>query len=107
HIVSAIVDTAHQLAGLYLDAGDTTNARWAVYRAWLADPYRGDDEPWHDIMRAEYVDGHTAELRHLLAELIRVRDAEVPEDLQPATYELLRALLPELIHRTSGAPASK
>jgi hypothetical protein len=38
---------------------------------------------------------------------MRIRDAEVPEDLQPATYELLRALLPDLIHPTSGAPAHR
>ncbi len=106
HIVSAIVDTAHELARLYLDADDTINARWAVHRAWLADPYRGDDELWHDIMRAEYVDGHAAELRHLLAELMRARDAEVPEDLQPATYEMLRALLPDVLYPTGSTPVT-
>ena len=66
HVSSAIVDTAHQLAELYLDAGDTAGARWAVQRAWLTDPHRGDDEPWHDLMRAASAEGHTAELRNLL-----------------------------------------
>jgi hypothetical protein len=101
HIVAAVVDTAHQLAQLYLEAGDTAGARWAVQRAWLADPYRGDDELWHDIMHAEHLDGHTAELRQLLGELIQAREAEVPEDLQPATYRWLRSLAPDLLHAST------
>ncbi|WBC08891.1 LysM peptidoglycan-binding domain-containing protein [Micromonospora sp. WMMA1947] len=103
HLTSAIVDTAHELAGLYLDAGDITGARWAVQQAWLADPERGDDGPWHDILRAAHAEGHTAELRNLLGELMRVREAEVPEDLAPVTYALLRELLPDLLAATSGA----
>ncbi|WP_406071204.1 LysM peptidoglycan-binding domain-containing protein [Micromonospora sp. NBC_01638] len=102
HITSAVVDTAHELAELYLDAGDPTGARWAVQRAWLADPERGDDGPWHDIMRAAHVEGHTAELRNLLGELMRTREAEVPEDLAPVTYALLRELLPDLLSASSG-----
>ncbi|MET8042529.1 LysM peptidoglycan-binding domain-containing protein [Micromonospora sp. NPDC005215] len=102
HITSAIVDTAHELAELYLEAGDPTGARWAVQRAWLADPERGDDGPWHDIMRAAHAEGHTAELRNLLGELMRAREAEVPEDLTPVTYALLRELLPDLLSATSG-----
>ncbi|GGM23787.1 LysM peptidoglycan-binding domain-containing protein [Dactylosporangium sucinum] len=103
HLVSAIVDTAHELAELYLDAGDTTGARWAVQRAWLADPHRGDDEPWRDVMRAAHAEGHTAELRNLLAELIRAREAEVPEDLAPDTYAWLRPLLPGLLGASTVA----
>jgi hypothetical protein len=92
HLVAAVVDTAHHLAALCLDSGDTAGARWAVAKAWTADPYRGDDEPWHDLMRAEHTDGNTAELRSLLDDLMRVRDAEIPEDLQPTTYALLQRL---------------
>ncbi|MET9300678.1 LysM peptidoglycan-binding domain-containing protein [Micromonospora aurantiaca] len=103
HLTSAIVDTAHELAELYLDAGDITSARWAVQQAWLADPERGDDGPWHDVMRAAHAEGHTSELRNLLGELMRVREAEVPEDLAPVTYALLRELLPDLLAATSGA----
>jgi len=101
HITAAIVDTAHELAQTYLDAGDTAGARWAVHRGWLADPDRGDDTLWHDLMRAEHADGHSAELHHLMGELIRTRDAEVAEDLQPATYELLRTLLPDLFRAST------
>lgn len=104
HITSAIVDTAHELAELYHDAGDTAGMRWAVQTAWLADPHRGDDDPWHDLMRAARIEGHTAELRSLLGDLMRTRDAEVPEDLSPETYAWLRPLLPEVLSAstTSG-----
>ncbi|MEU3455351.1 LysM peptidoglycan-binding domain-containing protein [Micromonospora sp. NPDC006766] len=101
HIMSAVVDTAHDLAELYLDAGDTTGARWAVQQAWLADPDRADDGPWRDIMRAAHAEGHAAELRNLLGELMRAREAEVPEDLTPTTYALLRELLPDLLAATA------
>ena len=97
HIASAVVDTAHQLAQLYLDAGDTIGARWAVHCAWQADPTRGDDHPWQDLMRAVHADGRTAELRNLLDELVRTRDAEYPEDLPPDTYALLQDLLPDVL----------
>jgi hypothetical protein len=76
HLASAIVDTAHQLVALYLDAGNTTSARWAVEQAWQADPDRLDDHPWLDLMRITAADGHTSELRTLLEQLIETR--EVP-----------------------------
>jgi LysM repeat protein len=104
HVVSAIVDTAHELAEMYLEAGDTINARWTVQRAWLADPYRGDDELWRDIMRAEHVDGHGAQLRRLLGELMRARDAEVPEDLAKNTYAWLRTVLPDVLEPSTSSP---
>ena len=97
HLSSAIVDTAHQLAEFYLEAGDTAGTRWAVQRAWLADPHRGDDAPWIDLMRAMHQDGSTAGLRSLLGELLQAREAEVPEDLAPATYTWIRQLLPDPI----------
>ncbi|MEU7802754.1 LysM peptidoglycan-binding domain-containing protein [Micromonospora arborensis] len=103
HLVSGIVDTAHQLAELYLEAGDTTGARWAIGQAWLADLHRGDDGPWRDLMRAAQMDGHAAEVRNLLAELMRSREAEVPEDLSRETYAWLRPLLPEVLASTVGS----
>jgi len=48
-------------------------------------------------MRVAHRDGHAAELRNLLAELMRVRDAEVPEDLSKETYTWLMPLLPDLL----------
>ncbi|WP_328384190.1 LysM peptidoglycan-binding domain-containing protein (plasmid) [Micromonospora zamorensis] len=101
HLVSGIVDTAHQLAELYLDAGDTAGARWAIGQAWLADLHRGDDGPWRDLLRAAQMDGHAAEIRNLLSELMREREAEVPEDLTKETYAWLRPLLPEVLAGSS------
>jgi LysM repeat protein len=95
HLVSAIVDTAHELAELYLDAGEPDRARWAVHHGWLADPYRGDDELWRDLMRAEHGDGRLDELRQLVTELMSARGVEVPEDLHPQTYQFLVSLLPD------------
>jgi len=100
HITAAIVDTAHLLAKLYLEAGDTTGARWAVQRAWLADPARTYDQPWRDLMLCQHRDGHEAELRATFAELMRVRDAEVPEDLDPETFQLVLELLPSTVRAT-------
>ena len=93
HILAVIVDTAHHLAQLYLEAGDTAGARWAVHQSWIADPDRGHDEPWLDLMHAEHIDGNRAELRQLGEQLLRARDAEVPEDLAPATFREMDGLL--------------
>lgn len=94
-IIAAITDIAHRLAAHSLDHGDTTTARWAVNQAWLADPDRGVDDLWLDLMRAEHLDGHTATQQHLLTEFLQARDAEVPEDLPSRTYNLIRALVPD------------
>lgn len=102
HLTAAIVDTAHQLAELLLAADDTIGARWAVGKAWLADPARSYDQPWQDLMRAQHRDGHTAALRATFADLLRAREAEVPEDLAPETFQVCLRLLPDLIR----APAS-
>lgn len=97
NLASAVVDTAHQLVDLYLAAGDTTGARWAVERAWLADPARLDDHPWIDAMRVARADGRSAELRALLDDLVRTREAEVPEDLSPDTYGAVHELVGDLL----------
>ncbi|MDT5024859.1 MAG: hypothetical protein QOE61_1285 [Micromonosporaceae bacterium] len=93
HVVAAVIDVAHELAQHYLDEGDTTGARWAVAQAWAADPDRGYDEPWVDRMRAERHDGNRAELEQLHEQLLHARGAEVPEELAPATYRAIQALL--------------
>jgi hypothetical protein len=94
HLAAAIVDTATELAELYLAAGDTTGARWAVDKAWQADPDRNHDQPWHILLRAHAHDGHLAELQACVHELMRLREAEVEEDLDPAIYALLQDVLP-------------
>ena len=97
HLTSAIVDTAHQLVNLHLDAGDTTAARWAVELAWLADPDRTHDHPWLDLMRITTTEGHTSELRSLINQLIHTRDVEVPEELSPDTYAQINHLAGDLL----------
>jgi hypothetical protein len=97
HLASAIVDTAHQLVNLYLDAGDTVAARWAVEQAWQADPDRLDDHPWIDLMRITAAEGHTSELRTLVGQLVDARDLEVPEELAPDTYAQINRLAGELL----------
>jgi hypothetical protein len=97
HIASAIVDTAHQLVTLCLDAGDTTAARWAVEQAWVADPERLDDHPWLDLMRITAADGHNSELRTLVGQLVEAREVEVPEELSPDTYREVDRLAGDLL----------
>lgn len=94
HLVAAIVDTAHQLVDLSLAADDLPGARWAVERAWLADPQRNEDQPWRDAMRLAHTENRDAELKALLHDLMRHRDAECDEDLDPHTYRLVRQLVP-------------
>ncbi|MDG4833003.1 peptidoglycan-binding protein [Solwaraspora sp. WMMD1047] len=97
NLASAVVDTAHQLAEHCLAQGDTAGARWAVERAWQADPARVDDHPWIDAMRAAHADGRTAELRTLLDDLVRIREVEVPEELAVGTYAAIHRLVGDLL----------
>jgi hypothetical protein len=96
-LVAAIVDTGHELADRCLAAGDPDGARWAVRQVWLADPDRGYDQPWQDLLRAEHADGQSGQLRAVLAELMELREAEAPEDLAPDTYRLVSCWPPNLL----------
>ncbi|GIF74190.1 LysM peptidoglycan-binding domain-containing protein [Asanoa siamensis] len=98
HLTSGVVDTAHRLVDLCLDGGDITGARWAVDQAWLADPDRTSDITWRDLLRVANAERNIAELEQILGDLIRVREAEVPEDLDKDTYQLLCELMPERMH---------
>ena len=86
------VDTAHQLAQLYLTDGDTAGARWAIDQAWTADPDRIDDPPWVDLIEAELVDGNRQAVEQRRDELVAFRGLEVPEDLPPQTYQAIEEL---------------
>jgi nucleoid-associated protein YgaU len=97
HLAAAVVDTAHRLVELCLEAGDVTGARWAVDQARMADPDRNSDIAWRDLLRVAAAEGNKAELDQILGDLIRVREAEVPEDLDKDTYRLLCDLMPERI----------
>jgi hypothetical protein len=95
HLAAAIVDTSHRLVELSLDGGDIPGARWAVEQAWLAGPERANDIAWRDLLHVAAAEGNSAELDHLLEELMTARDAEVPEDPDKETYRLLCEVLPE------------
>ena len=92
HVLAVTIDTAHQLARHYLDAGDTAGARWAIDQAWTADPDRIDDPAWVDLIEAEQIDGNRAAMHQLRDELVAQRGLEVPEDLPPETYRTIEAL---------------
>jgi hypothetical protein len=90
-IAHAVVDVAHDLAIRLLVAGDPAAARWAAEQAQLADD--ADDRPFCDLMTAAHAEGKTAEVRGLLNRLMRLHEADVEEDLPPATFELVNRLL--------------
>jgi hypothetical protein len=92
-ILAGILDAAHQLVELSLAAGDLATARWAVNQAWLADARRSDDHPWRDLLRIAHAEGDDQQVRDIVADLLRWRDAEHPDELAPATRQLIRSLL--------------
>jgi hypothetical protein len=89
HVLAVTIDTAHQLAQLYLTNGDTAGARWAIDQAWTADPHRIDDPPWIDLIEAELADGNRQAMQQRRDELVAFRGLEVPEDLPPQTYRAI------------------
>jgi hypothetical protein len=99
-ILAGIVDTAHQLVDLSLATGDLDTARWAVEQAWLADTHRSDDHPWRDLLRIAHARGDLYQVREVVAELLRWRDAEHPDELTPATQRLINSLL---LHQSTGS----
>ncbi|MEU1813195.1 LysM peptidoglycan-binding domain-containing protein [Micromonospora aurantiaca (nom. illeg.)] len=108
NMTAAVVDTAHQMVDLRLAELDRAgvgpdrirsvldDARWAVEQAWLADPHRAEDQPWRDALRIAHAGGRDAELKALIHDLMRHRDADIAEDLDPDTYQLVLQLLPRL-----------
>jgi hypothetical protein len=92
-LIATVTDLAHQVAVHHLGIGDPATARWAVSQAWIVDPDRSGDDLWHDLMRVEHAEGHTATLNQLVTEYLAARDAEVLEDLPTPTYNLIRGLV--------------
>jgi hypothetical protein len=103
-ILAGVVDTAHHLVDLSLSTGDLETARWAVRQAWLADTRRSDDHPWRDLLRIAQAEGDQARVREIVAELLRWRDAEHPDELAPATRRLIRSLLVDQPSGPGGRP---
>ncbi|HEY8473554.1 MAG TPA: hypothetical protein VIL37_13090 [Natronosporangium sp.] len=92
-ILAGILDTAHELVSLCLTTGDLATARWAVDQAWRADVHRADDHPWRDLLRIARAQGDHDEVRDIVAELLRWRDAEHPDELTPETQRLITSLV--------------
>jgi hypothetical protein len=98
-ILAGVLDTAHELVSLSLTSGDLETARWAIHQAWLADPHRGDDHPWRDLLRIAHARGDHDEVREVVADLLRWRDAEHPDELSPETQRLISSLLTNVAGR--------
>jgi hypothetical protein len=99
-VVAGILDAAHDLVDRCLEVDDVDTARWAVEQAWLADPARCDDHPWRDLLRISRAAGDREQVREVVTELLRWRDADHPDELSPATRELVASL--ELTRPNTG-----
>jgi len=95
----AVVDAAHRLARLCLDAGDAAGARDAARTAQLVDRY--DERPWRDLLEAEHALGNNGQVRALVGELLAVLEIEVDDDLTEVTRQLIERILPRRPH---GSP---
>ena len=96
---SEVAAAAHQLAQLYLEAGDAEGARWATRQGLRASP--GNEQLFRDEMQAADVDGNPAGVEALLKELSHIVEEESPlETLHPETVALYNEL-------TSGERAAR
>jgi DNA-binding SARP family transcriptional activator len=92
-IPSAIIDVAHALAGLLLQAGDATGAMEVARRALEVDRY--DERPWRDLLEAHHLRGEGRQVALLVDQLLELLEVEVDDELQPETAELIERLLPQ------------
>jgi hypothetical protein len=81
NVLSAIVDTAHELAmiGMDRDAGDLVD--WAATRCVLADPVATYNQPYADRMRYQMRIGNKDRFSEIVRELIAVRSRNEHADL--------------------------
>jgi hypothetical protein len=87
NIEMTIADASHQLAQLYLDAGDSRGATWAAMQGLMAAP--GDEILYRDRMLACDLAGNPAGVETVMDELCEVIEALEPYDqLHPETLEL-------------------
>jgi DNA-binding SARP family transcriptional activator len=87
NVEATIADAAHQLAQLYLGAGDSQNAIWAALRGLVAAP--GDEVLYRDRMLACDLAGNPAGVETVMDELCEVVEALEPYDeLHPETLTL-------------------
>jgi hypothetical protein len=91
HAQAVIVDVAHRMAQLCLDAGDPAGAEWAAHQSLLASP--GNEALFRDRMQAAEATGNPAGVEAVMDELCEFIEGGNPYDtLHPetiATYEKL------------------
>lgn len=98
-----LVDAAHELVDIALARGDTSLARWAAETARKVDNDAGFDRPLTDLMRVAHAENQISELERYAEILLEARGFEVPEELPPATFDVLNALLPDGLRRRPPA----
>jgi DNA-binding SARP family transcriptional activator len=91
-IPSAIIDVAHALARLLLEAGESAGAIDVARLALEVDRY--DERPWRDLLEAHHLRGEPRQVAVLVDQLLQLLDVEVDDELQPETAELVERLLP-------------
>jgi DNA-binding SARP family transcriptional activator len=91
-IPSSIIDVAHALAGLLLQAGDATGAMEVARVALEVDRY--DERPWRDLLEAHHLRGEGRQVALVVDQLLELLEVEVDDELQPETAELIERLLP-------------
>ena len=95
-IPSAVIDVAHALARLLLEAGDATGALDVARSALDVDRY--DERPWRDLLEAHHRRGEVRQVAMLVDQLHELLELELDDDLQPETAELIERLLPRRRH---------
>jgi DNA-binding SARP family transcriptional activator len=90
-VVDEIIDAAHHLAELAIDAGDAAQARWAAQTGLKASPV--SEILWRDLMRIHGAAGDVTGVQRTWTELCRALDEDDPDDyLHPDTVELYQQL---------------
>jgi nucleoid-associated protein YgaU len=89
HMVCAVVDVAHLVSIVALNAGDLQLARTATETALLAAPY--EDTPRLDLAAVVAAEGDYQAADHILRDDLcnRSEDSEPPDDLTPRTADLV------------------
>nr|MDP9333594.1 bacterial transcriptional activator domain-containing protein [Actinomycetota bacterium] len=101
NVEATIADAAHQLATLYLDAGDPQEATRAALRGLVAAP--GDEILYRDRMLACDLAGNPAGVETVMDELCEVVEALEPYDeLHPETLALYERISHRRRTRTLG-----
>ncbi|MGH9126619.1 MAG: AfsR/SARP family transcriptional regulator, partial [Acidimicrobiales bacterium] len=74
HIEAEVADTADLASGLYLEAGDPLNAKWAARRGLVAEPYT--ERLWVRLMEAADALGESQEIERIMDEMDAVLELE-------------------------------